>query len=72
MDLYSLSRQWFDWSFENPDLIKPSHTALYLPLRIGYLRFEALQQKRNETVKLTIPEIKDKIEFYRQKIKLIS
>ena len=29
MDLYSLSRQWFDWSFENPDLIKPSHTALY-------------------------------------------
>lgn len=29
MDLYSLSRQWFDWSFENPELIKPSHTALY-------------------------------------------
>ena len=46
--------------------------TLYLPLRIGYLRFEALQQKRNETVKLTIPEIKEKIEFYKQKIKLIS
>ena len=46
--------------------------SIRLPLRIGYLRFEALQQKRNETVKLTIPEIKEKIEFYKQKIKLIS
>jgi len=26
---YDLSKNWFDWSFENPDLIKPSHTALY-------------------------------------------
>lgn len=26
---YELSRAWFDWCFENPDLIKPTHTALY-------------------------------------------
>lgn len=26
---YELSRQWFDFCFENPDLIKPNHTALY-------------------------------------------
>lgn len=29
MDWYSLSRQWFDWSFENPEKISPNHTALY-------------------------------------------
>ena len=29
MDVFKLSRQWFDWSFENPELIKPNHTALY-------------------------------------------
>ena len=29
MDIFKLSRQWFDWSFENPELIKPNHTALY-------------------------------------------
>lgn len=27
---YELSRQWFDWSFENPHLSTPNHTALYL------------------------------------------
>ena len=26
---YSLSRQWFNFCFENPDKIKPNHTALY-------------------------------------------
>lgn len=26
---YDLSRNWFDWCFENPDIIKPAHTALY-------------------------------------------
>lgn len=26
---YELSRDWFDFSFENPDLVKPIHTALY-------------------------------------------
>jgi len=26
---YELSRQFFDWAFENPDLVKPSHIAVY-------------------------------------------
>ena len=26
---YELSRDWFDWSFENPELITPTHTAVY-------------------------------------------
>lgn len=26
---YELSRNWFDWCFENPELITPGHTALY-------------------------------------------
>ena len=26
---YELSRNWFDWCFENPDKISPNHTALY-------------------------------------------
>jgi hypothetical protein len=26
---YELSRNWFDWCFENPDLISPTHTAMY-------------------------------------------
>ena len=26
---YEFSRNWFDWCFENPDKIKPAHTALY-------------------------------------------
>jgi hypothetical protein len=28
MDVYSLSRSWFNFCFENPDLIKPNHTAI--------------------------------------------
>lgn len=26
---YDLSREWFDWCFENPEKINPNHTALY-------------------------------------------
>jgi len=26
---YDLSRNWFDWCFENPEKIKPVHTAMY-------------------------------------------
>lgn len=26
---YKLSRDWFDWTFENPDVVKPVHSALY-------------------------------------------
>jgi len=29
MDVFKLSRNWFDFSFENPEKIKPNHTALY-------------------------------------------
>lgn len=29
MSSYELSRSWFDFCFENPDKIKPNHTALY-------------------------------------------
>lgn len=29
MNGYELSKQWFDWCFENPDKINPNHTALY-------------------------------------------
>ena len=29
MNGYDLSRKWFDWSFENPGLVSPSHTAIY-------------------------------------------
>ena len=26
---YELSRNWFDWCYENPQLITPTHTAMY-------------------------------------------
>ncbi len=29
MNGYDLSRAWFNWCFENPEKIKPVHTALY-------------------------------------------
>lgn len=29
MNGYDLSRVWFDWCFENPERIKPNHSALY-------------------------------------------
>jgi len=29
VNTYTISREWFDWSFEHPDLVKPSHTAIY-------------------------------------------
>ena len=27
---YTLTREWFNWCFENPEKVKPIHTALYL------------------------------------------
>lgn len=27
---YTLTKNWFNWSFENPELNKPTHTALYM------------------------------------------
>ena len=29
MTSYELSRNWFDWCFENPEKISPNHSALY-------------------------------------------
>jgi len=29
MNGYELSRSWFDWCFENPELISPNHTAIF-------------------------------------------
>ena len=29
MDIFKLSRNFFDWSFENPELISPNHSAIY-------------------------------------------
>lgn len=29
MNGYELSRNWFDWCFENPEKINPNHTAIY-------------------------------------------
>lgn len=29
MDMFSLSRNWFDWCFENPEKVNPTHTAIY-------------------------------------------
>lgn len=26
---YDLSRAWFDWSFENPELVSPNHVAIF-------------------------------------------
>lgn len=30
MNGYNLSRSWFDWAFENPDINTPVHTALFM------------------------------------------
>jgi hypothetical protein len=40
-----------------------------LPFVIGDVAFERLQEKRNDPLKLTIPEIKELIELYKQKVK---
>ena len=29
MNSYELSRNYFDWCFENPEKINPNHTAIY-------------------------------------------
>lgn len=44
--------------------------TLRLPDRIGRDRFEQLQTRAKQTIlKLSIPEIKEKIEYYRKRIK---
>lgn len=29
LNSYELMRTWFDWCFENPELVNPNHTAIY-------------------------------------------
>lgn len=29
LNVYNLSRNWFDWCFENPEKISPNHSAMY-------------------------------------------
>lgn len=43
--------------------------SLSLPMRIGIERYERLLEIRNIPLKLTIEEIKDKIKYYKLKIK---
>jgi hypothetical protein len=43
--------------------------AIRLPLRIGVERFEALKEKRNKVVKLSIDEINEKIKYYKKLLK---
>lgn len=51
---------------------KHGNLTEYLPnliKKIGQKRFDELSLRRNETLKLTIPEIKEQIQIYKQKIK---
>lgn len=40
-----------------------------LPKKVGQKEFEALLERRGKPLKLTIPEIKEKIKYYKQKTK---
>lgn len=46
--------------------------SLNLPLRIGNDRFIILLESRNQPLKLTTEEIKEKINYYKQKIKSLQ
>ena len=46
--------------------------SLSLPLRIGIERFEQLLESRSKELKITIPEIQEKIKEYKQKIKELN
>lgn len=49
-----------------------SEYSINLPNRIGIERFEKLLIERNNTTKLSTEEIKDKIAYYKSKIKEIN
>lgn len=73
LNIYSLSRSWFDFSFENPDKIRPSHTALYFFAiehcnRLGWkqkfgfpttMAMEAIGIKSYNTYKETLSDLVD-------------
>jgi ssDNA-binding Zn-finger/Zn-ribbon topoisomerase 1 len=43
-----------------------------LPARIGQERFDALEERKQQELKLTLPEIKEKIAYYKGLIKELS
>lgn len=46
--------------------------AINLPIRIGQERYQALLERRTIVLKLTVPEIQEKITLYRAKIKQLK
>jgi hypothetical protein len=73
MNSFELSRKWFDWCFENPEKITPSHTAIYFFAiehcnRLGWkekfgfptqMAMEALGIKKNSTYLLYFNDLVD-------------
>lgn len=71
LDVYTLMRNWFNWCFDNPDLINPNHTALYMFCiehnnRMGWktkyglpttMAMEAIGIKSYNTYKKTLAEL---------------
>lgn len=49
-----------------------SEYGLNLPLRIGKERFANLLEARNKPLNISIPEIKEKISYYKDKIKQLE
>ena len=70
---YELSRQWFDFAFENPEKINPNHTAMYFFAiehcnRLGWKKkfgfpstmvMEAMGIKSYKTYKKTLDDLVD-------------
>lgn len=46
--------------------------SLYLPKRIGQERFDKLLEERNNPLSMTIPEIQEKIKYYKEKVKQLK
>jgi hypothetical protein len=49
-----------------------SEYAINLPERIGMYRFESLKIKRTQPLKLSIPDIKEMIDYYKLKVKRLK
>lgn len=71
MNSYELSRNWFDWAFENPEKISPNHAAIYFFAiehcnRLGWkekfgfptqMAMDALGIKKHQTYKRYFDEL---------------
>lgn len=71
LDIFTLLRNWFNWCFENPEMISPNHTALYVFCiehcnRLGWkekfglpttMAMEAIGIKSYSTYKKTIDDL---------------